>query len=312
MTLASAVACGPQTSDRTTIHVALQPRLANAALLLALDAGDFAAEGLSIRSSRITSTNDALPALDQGRVDVGVATLGVGVVNAVSQGAHLRIVAERGHATATGCQAWAVLARPGLDLARVRRAQDLAALRASCNPVGHSGFLLDRWLAPRGLRVSDLPCDAPHDSLLPDLLARGALDVGVTGEPYLSQAVARGATMLETVDPGEYPVGLLLFGRRLLEERELGVRFVRAYQAGIARYLEGKTADNLDRLARLTGIERGDLERSCWAPIHADGHVAVEPLEAFVEWAHAEGQLERRLPAARLVDPGFVRDALRR
>jgi hypothetical protein len=144
-------------------------------------------------------------------------------------------------------------------------------------------------------------------------LATRAVDGAHLEEPNLSQALAAREASLwksyESILPG-FQFGYVTFGRALLGPRRAeGVRFLRAYLRGVARFREGKTPHNLDVLSRETGVPRDRLARACWPSISPDGSFALSTLDLFQDWCLARGLIRRKMAHDEIADFSLVREA---
>ena len=287
------------------VRVALLPFLSYAPLLLADEAGDFRREGVRVRFVHLERNADATVALMAGRIDVTAGIVSAIDLNALAHGAGFRLVADKGHEEAGRCGfgAFVVRADPsGPPPARFR-----------VPPSSIFEFLLDRALAedgrdPASVARTDFPIP-----LVARALATHAVDGAAIEEPSLSRALDRREASLwksyEAILPG-FQFGYVTFGRALLGPRRAeGVRFLRAYLRGVARFREGKTPRNLDVLSRATGAPRDELARACWPSISADGSFDPSTLDRFQDWCLARGLVRRKLAHAEIADLSVAREA---
>ena len=278
-------ACTTQTDDAVAapdhVSAVVIPVLVTAPLYIAQAEGYFADENLDVEFVRLTRNIDAIPALAQGQVDVGIGQYAVSMLNAVGGGARIRGVAGQGRLTADGCTFHGVVLQsdlfpdgPDTDPGefRGRRAElDIALPHA---------YWLDTALQPAGLSIDDLeivnvPMPATADAFL-----NGAFDMTGIDEPRLSPLVASGKATLwrgtEQIVP-DYQISLVFFGRALLDERpEVGERFIAAFLRGVRQYEEGKTDRNLDILQEALRLTRDELSAMCWVPMDVDGRMVTE------------------------------------
>jgi ABC-type nitrate/sulfonate/bicarbonate transport system substrate-binding protein len=176
-------------------------------------------------------------------------------------------------------------------------------------------FLFDRFLAREGVPASavrrvNLPAAAVGPAF-----AHGAVDMALLSDPERTRLIESGEGRLWMPATDFYPgfqLAYVLFGPRLLgPDRALGVRFLRAYLRGVARYGEGKTARNVEVLARRTGLAPALIRACCWVPVRADGSMDPSTLDAFQAWAVATGAMPRPIPLSRILDDGPLREARR-
>ncbi|HET7451483.1 MAG TPA: ABC transporter substrate-binding protein [Thermoanaerobaculia bacterium] len=286
------------------IRVALLPFLSYAPFLLADADGDFRREGIRVEFVHLERNADATVALMAGQIDVTAGILNAVDLNALARGAGFRVVADKGHEEAGRCTFSGFVVRPDLSG---------PPARFRVTPASVYEFLLDRALAADGrdpASVSRVDFPIP---LVPRALATHAVDGASLDEPALSRALDRRDAVLwkrhGEILPG-FQFAYVTFGRALLGPRRAeGVRFLRAYLRGVARYRQGKTPGNLDVVSGRTGVSRGDLERACWPSISADGSFDPSTLDRFQDWCLARGLVRRKLTVAEIADLSLARDA---
>ncbi|HEX6313401.1 MAG TPA: hypothetical protein VFZ73_01020, partial [Gemmatimonadaceae bacterium] len=108
------------------------------------------------------------------------------------------------------------------------------------------------------------------------------------------------------VVPG-YQWSVLAFGERLLvRERDVGLRFLRAYHRAVAQYRLGKTDRNVAILAEGTGETPEHTRAACWPTFTADSRVNWASIDAFQRWALSQGFMERTVTLDQAYDSSLV------
>jgi len=296
------------------IRMASVPYLSFAPLFIAEEEGDFRREGIAIRWTALESNTEATAALAAGHLDASGGVLSIGDLRAIESGAGFRVVADKGHEEAAGCGFTGLLVRPGFPArGGLPRASDLAGARVRVIPLTEMDFLLDRFLAREGVPPSAIRKVSVPAAVVGRAFANGAVDMALIGDPERTRLLSSGDARLwmPATDflPG-FQLAYIVFGRRLLgPARPLGVRFLKAYLRGIARYRTGKTPRNVEILSRRTGLAPALVRDSCWVPVRADGEIVPTTLDAFQEWAVARGAMKQPIPLSRIWDPGPLRQA---
>ena len=182
---------------------------------------------------------------------------------------------------------------------------------SAANP---SAYLAAAYLQQAGLTFADIEeTDIPSTAYL-DAMAGGNVDAISTVEPTLSRLIAAGnsvllATMEDVV--GDFQTSVLAFGKKLLvDDPDLGARFLAAYMKGVAKYNEGKTEHNLQVLAEKTGLDIEEIRNSCWLPISEDGIPQYDSIVPFMDWAVRENFLEHAITEDQFWTPDPLEKAL--
>lgn len=175
----------------------------------------------------------------------------------------------------------------------------------AADALAFEGFLVDLLRRrPGAERLTFVHREMPVQAQQAALASR-ALDLAFTSEPWLTRfddaRLGRIVVGAEQLLPDAQYTGLMLSRRLLVERPDLGQRFTRAFTAAVRQYNEGKTARNIDIVARATRLTPDQLARSCWPVMPADGYVRAEGLMLFQAWLHERRAIDRIVARGELV-----------
>lgn len=274
--------------------------------------GFFAAEGLSVELTPVSSMGQGLPALLQGDLDVLAGTLVPGYLNAIARGGHIAFVADKGYIDPAGCATSGILARSSLvKTAPLDSAERLRGLTVNGTATGIGGYMLEKFLTPKGLTVDDLKYKAVPDEILSESLGKGALDLAFISEPFMNRILQDQSGILaasaEQLIPN-FQYAMIIFGPNLLDKNpQAGNRFMAAYLRAVRQYNQGKTDRNLDILTQATGLDREVLRKMCWQPIRGDGRMDVPSIMDFQSFLVRRKLLDAPVTEeSKLVDLRFI------
>ena len=288
--------------------------LSFAPIAIAQAEGFFRAQGLDVELVTLPESAEATPALIQGELDVVGGMVKIGDFNAITRGAPLRIVADKGGFTDGPCVPAAFVARRGfVDGGSPDRPERLRGARVAVRPLTYPEYLLELQLGRMGLALQDLKVIRIPEAMIGEALGNDSLDVGELTEPNLTRALRSGRSVVwkpvQEIYPGAQ-LAVLSFGPNLLtRNREAGRRFLVAYLQGVRQYSRGKTARNIELLSKETGLDPELLRQACWQPIRGDGKVNVESVLDFQRWAVRRGALDAVVPVERFWDSTFADEA---
>jgi len=268
--------------------------------MIAKDEGFFHDEGVDVEFVNQLTSQEDLVALLSGDLDVLSGPTRGSFFSAISQGAKIKIVAGAGFLARDGCTFYGIVRRP--DRPTVKR------LRASRE--GLSRFITSRMLERVGIDINTLNVMRVPDPVAVRSLEKGSIDAIAAAEPLLTRMKSIGPVWLaaEKIVP-DFQFSTITFGERLLyKDRETGARFLRAYNRGVAQYLEGKTERNVAIIAKATGEAPDLIRRACWLPMRSDLSVNWQSLEEFQTWAKKEGLIQHILTRDQVIDSTFVSD----
>ena len=299
----------PASPVMTTIKVIYVPTTSNGPLFIAKDEGFFAKQGINVEFEKFPNVAAALPLLISGDLAVSGGPVTPGLINAVAQGAHVRIVADKGRVSPGYCAANALLVRRDLfDNGTIRKVSDLKGRKIMGN-MGDQTYGLTRLLAMGNLTLDDIELvdmDFPTGIVA---LKNGAIDAGIFTEPYVTQALKIGSAVVllpaqDYMPDYSYP---LYYGPAILDKNpELGRHFMVAYLQGVKQYNEGKTERNLAIMENYTHLDRDLLNQSCWYPIAEDGNIPWKPVGEYIDWSYANKYIPQKLTEDQLFDMSYV------
>ncbi len=300
------------------VKVSLLPYLTWGPLFIAEEEGFFAQQNIEVEWVKTTTTEEHIPLLASGDIDVGAGAVGVGFLNAIAGGAPIKAVAGKGHLEKGECSSISVLARrAAYESGDLTTVADLQGRPVAISSVPNLfGYLLDRALGTADLSLDDveivkIPIPAKFAAY-----KQGSIDASIDNEPIPTRMeaakLAQRLFALEDVEPG-LQYAFILFGPNLLEKNpDVGERFLVAYLQGVNRYNEGAASGrNVEILAEYTGQEAEVLQRVCWPAIFPDAHLDMSGTMAFQDWAVQRGFIENTIPAEKMYDSTPVEAALK-
>ena len=297
------------------LMVSRMSTLGDSAVGLALEAGWFAEAGLDVEIVETQRGSELVPSLIAGDLDISYQAIQPALLRAMADGVDLRIIAAANTYRRHSCEDRALVATP--EAAARLRSGDPALVKGLTIGATSRSLTGRRYLATLldtlGVEDTDVTLTEVDWASAVAVLRRGDVDAIVLVEPLLGRA-------RETLDvEALFPVGELQPGslhtavfasRRVLEDRELGARFLAVYLRGQARYSEGPTPRNVELLSGPSGIEPDLLRSMCWTTLDADGRHYVPDLRSLQEFGVETGDLDRVLPDELVWDHGLYLRAL--
>ncbi|NLE46190.1 MAG: ABC transporter substrate-binding protein [Chloroflexi bacterium] len=301
------------------VHVSMfvLPYLGYAPVFIAQDAGHFARHGLEVEFIDMQSSLDATAMVMQGKLDAASVQVTAGLFNAIGQGGQARVVLSGSQHASAGCAYASVIAvnTRALELSNMDSWRGRAISVGVGGATGVSGYSLSKVLEQGNLTTADLTVERLEPATALDALKTGKLDFALCYEPWLTLAgdTVDAIKLIDVKDVLEdAQVGVIVFGPRLLADREIGVRFIQAYLDAVEQYRQGPTEANVEILARHTGLEPDLLSRACWADVPADGRINEQSIAEFQSWALTNGELDALVPADVFYVDEFRDEAVRR
>jgi ABC-type nitrate/sulfonate/bicarbonate transport system substrate-binding protein len=305
---------GSQSAGKTKLKVTILPYLGFAPLFIASDEGYFARQGLEIELVKITRSEQGIPALDKGDLDVLGAVLSAGVFNAIARGSGIRITADRGHLEAGRCDFTAMLARRALvEVGAVRSPTSMRGRNFAVTRTSFESYYLYRLLSTAGIAAAEINLMDLPTAVLSEALRTGRVDFVVVAEPWLTRLQREGRAVVwnspnDTL--ADFQISFLMYGPSLLTRNpDAGLRFMVAYLDAVEQFSQGKTERNLDILERHTGLSREILKQACWPAIRNDGRIDTKGILDFQEWALSTRLMDNTVKTDQFWEPRFINEA---
>lgn len=310
------LSCRPESQPKTLdkVRTNLNPAMAYGPFMVAKDEGYFEEEGIDLEFVRIDASS-ALMAMTNGDLDVLSGPVRSGIFNLMLRGIPLQVVADKGHSQPGPCTHEAFTAPVAIADRIGARGGDLRGEKFALLRGGITEYLVDELLARRHVKRSEIELVQLPPGDFATSTSRRIDAIRYIQEPTLTNLVSKGYVKViatsEEVAPG-HQHGVVMYGKRLLrEDRDLGVRFMRAYLRGVRRYNEGKTERNVAIISKYTNLPPDIIRRSCWLPVADDGRVRAEALQPLLDWAVKLDYLEGEIAVSQWWNPTFVDEANR-
>lgn len=315
---AAPVACSssgaPAPGEPDHVRAIVMPYLTLMPFYIAQEEGYFAQQNLEVEFVRVARAQEVMASLGTGDVDVAASMLTANEINLIAAGLPIRMVAALGAHNPDRCVNIALVARR--ELAESGALDDPAKLRElvfdtdQLIPVGYwTDLVLQKYgLGLDDVRLANMPSPAAMAAM-----ANGGIDVTLEGEPFITMLEATGdAVVWEPIEPYApgYVIAAVLLGPSLTEQRpEVGQRLTVALLQAIRQYALGKTPRNVEIVAAATGLDREQIEASCWPYMPTDARIDTETLRGYQEWSLERGLIDRVLEGHEMYDPAFIEHA---
>jgi NitT/TauT family transport system substrate-binding protein len=294
-----------------------------AGLDIAIERGYFKAENIDVEIVPLQSGPDQVPFLASGQVDALFTGPAATHFNALAADVPVKFVAPCASSSpdAKVGNLLLVVRQDLYDSGQVRSVRDLAGRKIGI-PNLESKAYVDAWawFDRAGLRLTDATFVAPMT--FPEMavgLANKAIDAAITLEPFVTQSVAQGTAVFLLGDEQIMPLRLgcaVAFGEKLVKDRALGKRFLRAYLRG-ARDYNDAIFKNKDRAAIVQILVdkypvKDPTMYDKMYPLYIDpnGKINTDSLEMDIRFYKQQGLLTAEPSIPKLVDQTLVNEVV--
>jgi len=294
--------------------VSAGPYLTMSSLYLARERGYFRQAGLPLKLLEMPSTNQVIPLMADGKIDIAFVAINAGLINAVVRGAPIRIVAGR-NLTSPECPTTILYVNARAFPGGVADLRQLKGRRfAVRRSVSLGLFWLDMMLTSAGMTLDDVEVVRLRRPEAVAALTGGRVDAMLSSDLKLTRAAASREIIpsipLARAAPN-FQYSFIAFGPRLLRgDVDVGARFLSAYLRATREFIGGATPKFMDEYAARNGLDPEAVRTACRENTRADGEIQVQDVQRVIDWCVQRRLVEKALSAADLIDHRFL-DRLR-
>lgn len=227
-------------SKKTKVVIAEDGAASGAGFYIANEKGYFADYNIEVEFATFANSDDMLPALASGEVDIAGGISSASFFNAIAQGIDVKIIADKGHNAEGKSYFTFVIADDLAD--EIKDYSDLKGKRiAVSSENGVDDYIFHIMLDHAGLTKDDV-----EFVLMPDFgnmmaaIENGSIDAALQIEPLITTGVTQGIHVRfgdATDYAPEAQIAMVLGSPEFLnEEKDVALRFMAAYLKGIRDY----------------------------------------------------------------------------
>jgi NitT/TauT family transport system substrate-binding protein len=312
-------------AETEKVKIGITNAATDAGFFIADKKGYFRAEGIEVTMTPFASAAGMVAPLGRGQLDVGAGTVAAGLYNAVEQGIHLRIVADKGSVTDKLEYSTLLVRKDLVDSGRYKSLADLKGMTiATASPGSGSESSLNEALKKGGLKFSDVKVVYMGFPQMRLAYINKGIDAGQTNEPTLTRSIHEGLAVRASptvIYPGQQ-TAVVLYSEEFAQQRKaVAQKFLKAYIHAVRDYndalqdgkLAGPTAaEILSILTEYTAIK----DRNTYASMNAfavdpNGHVNAQTLNNDLNFFRERGLVSSKASVDEVIDKTFAAEAVR-
>jgi NitT/TauT family transport system substrate-binding protein len=323
----STTLAAPAFGQAAKVKVGINYNAADLPYFIAQEMGLFRDENLDVELINFKSTTEMMAPLGTGGLDVGGGGLTAALYNAVGRGLAVRLVADKASAISVEYSPLMLLVRQALiDNGSVKTVADLKGRKfGNISPGGGGESLVNELMKQEGLGFADVESVYLPPPQLAVAFENGAIDATLMTEPFSTILMKKGVAKLWAPCGEVYPgmqVAAIYYGKSLLENREIGQRFMNAYVRASRIYVDslggGKFKGELGQriveiLAKYTAQK--DIQLILDATPHGlnpDGAVLMPAIRKDYAFFKSRGLIEVNVPPEAVIDNTFAEASLKK
>ena len=306
---------------KTKVVIAEDGAASGAGFYIANEKGYFADYNIEIEFAQFANSDDMLPALAAGEVNIAGGISTASFFNAIAQGIDVKIVGDKGHNMPGKSYFTFVVGNKMKNV--IKNYSDFKGKTiaiSSRNSI--DGYIYQLMLKHAGLTEKDVKTVVMNDfgSML-GALDNGSIDAALCIEPLIAQGVSKGI-LTRFGDATDFApdsqIALVLASPKFMnDERDVSLRFMLAYLKGVRDYNdafikgEGK-AEIVSIMTKYTALK----DPALWDKVNVtgldpDGKMRVDDIKKQYEMYKANGATQGKFDFNQAIDTSVTEDAVK-
>ncbi len=291
--------------------------IASAGLFVGMERGYFSQQGLDVQTTIVANSNDTLPLVATGKMDVANNAVTAFMVNAVNDGVNMKWVAGQAVYTPKHGTLGLVVRQELHDSGEVQSIKDLKGKKVAVPIIAGGGaIVLDKGLQQVGMTKDDVDLSELAVPNMPAALQNGALDAVMPAEPVVVQIADQGiGAILEYSDvmfPNMEATQWMYSPQFASDRQDAATKYMIGLLKGARDFNKAFTdgtdkADILNILIKYTSVKDPALyDKMQMSALSGNGSMDASNLQEQIDWLFKYGLVKARIDATNLIDTTFT------
>ncbi|WP_438314351.1 ABC transporter substrate-binding protein [Sporosarcina sp. FA9] len=307
-------------AERVTVTIAEDGAASGAGFYIATEKGYFADYNIDVKFAQFNNSDEMLPALAAGEVDIAGGVSTASFFNAIAQGIDVKIIADKGHNNPGKSYFSFVIGNHMVD--EIKEYKDFKGKKigvSSRNSI--DGYIYQEMLKHAGLTEEDVEFVLMSDfgSML-GAIDGGAIDAALNIEPLITTGVESGFHV-RFGDTTEYApesqIALVLGSPNFMNvEQEVSLRFMVAYLKGVRDYndafIKGEGLDEvIEIMMKHTAMKDAEMWKKVYVTgLDPDGKMFIDDIHKQYDSYKANGAIRGDVDFDKAIDTSITERAL--
>lgn len=263
--------------ERTTVSIAEDGAASGAGFYIAKEKGYFEEFNIEVEFVTFANSDDMLPAVASGNVDVAGGISTAAFFNSLAQGIDVRMIADKGHNMKGKSYFTFVIGKDLTD--EIQSYEDFKGKTIAVSTVnGVDDYIFEQMIEHGGLTRDDVEFVLMSDfGNMLAAIGNGSIDAALQIEPLITKGIAENLheRFGDATDYApEAQIAMVLSSPRFLEEREdVALRFMVAYLKGVRDYNDAfvKGTGDKDEIIEIMTQYTTLKEKDVWEKVNVTG-----------------------------------------
>jgi len=305
---------------KATVMIAEDGAASGAGFYIAKDKGYFDDYNIDVKFTQFANSDDMLPALAAGEIDIAGGVSTASFFNAIAQGIDVKIIADKGHYI-KGDSYFSFVVRKDLK-DEIKTYKDLKGKRiavSSQNAV--DDYIYRSMLKHAGLEESDVEFVLMSDfGNMLAAMGNGSIDAALQIEPLITQGIEQGLhkRLGDATDfAPDAQIAMVLGSPKFIEqETDVSLRFMAAYLKGVRDYndafIKGEGKEEIiDIMTKHTALKDPELwEKVAITGLDPNGRMFTEDIKKQYDMYKENGAIRGEFDFETSIDTSMTEKAV--
>lgn len=305
---------------RAKVIIAEDGAASGAGFYIAQEKGYFEDYNIEVEFAQFANSDDMLPALAAGEVDIAGGVSTASFFNAIAQGIDVKIIADKGHNVPGKSYFTFVIGNHMVD--EIKEYSDFKGKKiavSSRNSI--DGYIYEEMLKHAGLTEDDVEFVLMGDfgSML-GAIDGGTIDAALNIEPLIAQGVDKGFHVRfgdATDYAPESQIAMVLGSPQFMsEEQDVSLRFMSAYLKGVRDYNDAFIKDiGKDAVVDIMTKHTALKDPALWDKVNVtgldpDGKMFIDDIKKQYDTYKANGAIRGDVDLNKAIDTSITEKAV--
>lgn len=302
-----------------TVTIAEDGSASGAGFYIAQEKGYFKDYNINVKFAKFANSDDMLPALAAGKIDIAGGISSASFFNSIAQGMDVKMIADKGHNLPGQSYFSFVIAKDKQN--KIKSYKDLKGKKIAVSTKnGVDDYIFGQMLDHAGLSRDDV-----QFVLMPDFgnmlasLSSGSIDAALEIEPLITKGTAKGISV-RFKDATDYApkaqIAMVLASPQFVKNKDVALRFMVAYLKGVRDYndafLKGKGEDEIIKImTKHTALDDPAIWKKVGVTgLDPNGKMFVANIRDQYEWYKKRGAIKGNVDLNKAVDTSLAKKAV--
>lgn len=311
----------PPLKDPATVVIAEDGSASGAGFYIATEKGYFKDYNINVKYATFSNSDDMLPALAAGKVDVAGGISSASFFNSIAQGIDVKMIADKGH-NVKGSSYFSFVIRKDLQ-DKIKSYKDFKGLKVAVSTKN----AVDDYMFQQMLDHAGLTRDDVHFVLMSDFgnmlagMQSKSIDAALQIEPLITKGEAEGIHV-RFGDATDYApkaqIAMVLGSPKFIDDRQdVAIRFMLAYLKGVRDYNDAfvKGTGNKDEIIKIMTKYTALKDPETWKKVGVtgldpNGKMFVDDIKNQYKWYKSRGGIVGDVNMDKAIDTSLAEKAV--